>query len=153
MSISLIRGKVKNFSANSMRYEASGRPGEMFKNRRAMQHFGFVSSVPEGADALILKQGENVWLIASDDSRYRIDVGDGETAIYNESGDCVHLMKNRIEVNAAGVGSRVIVNAQSVELGGETMDPTDGVVTGKCSCVYGVPHPVVSPIVKAKFAP
>lgn len=50
--------------------------------------------------------------------------------------------------------ARVIVNGMSVELGGETIDPTDGVVTGKCACMaYGMPHSIVSPIVKAKFTP
>lgn len=54
----------------------------------------------------------------------------------------------------AKVVSKVVANAISVELGGATVDPTDGVVTGKCSCcVYGNPHTVVSPIVKAKFTP
>jgi len=51
-------------------------------------------------------------------------------------------------------GSHCITNAASVELGGETSDPTDGVVTGKCACMaFGSPHAIVSPVVKAKFTP
>ena len=63
-------------------------------------------------------------------------------------GQSINIKKNNsIEINA---NVNVIVNALSVELGGPTVDPTDGCVTGKCSCAaYGVPHPMVSPKVKA----
>jgi len=38
-----------------------------------------------------------------------------------------------------------------VELGGEGLLPTAGVVTGECNCAYtGAPHPVFSAVVRAK---
>jgi len=153
--ITLIRGIISKFTATvgkPLRFSATGRSGESFDDRTAHQQFGFASGLPVGSEAILLKAGQNVYLIASDNSQYRIAIEDGETAIYNKNGDHVILKSNQIEVNAPSALSRVIVNAASVELGGETMDPTDGCVTGKCACAaYGVPHPVVSPKVKAKM--
>ena len=156
--ISFIRGIITNFTSRAGKlatFSASGRTGESFTDRVAMQQFGFASSLPKGSEAVLLKTGQNVYLIASDNRKFRIALQQGETAIYNNQGDSIHLKKNHtIEVNATGPTSKVIVNSMSVELGGPTVDPTDGVVTGKCPCcVYGNPHTVVSPIVKAKFAP
>lgn len=156
--ITFIRGCILNFASRAGKlatFSASGRTGESFTDRVAMQQFGFASSLPKGSEALMLKTGQNVYLIASDNRKFRIALQQGETAIYNDQGDSILLKTpHTIEVNATGPTSKVIVNSMSVELGGATVDPTDGVVTGKCSCcVYGNPHTVVSPIVKATFTP
>lgn len=159
--ITLIRGIIQKFTSTpgkSQKFNATGRPDESFTDRTAFSQYGFASSLPEGAEAILLKTGQNVFLIASDDRRYRIALEEGEVGIYSMFGDNIVLKKdNTIEVNANRVvvnaSLRAIVNAPSVELGDETIDPTDGCVTGKCACAaYGVPHPVVSAKVKATMA-
>jgi phage gp45-like len=152
--ISLIRGIVTSFTSKKgkiARFSANGRIGETFSDREAFQHFGFASALPKGTEAILLKNGQNVYLIGSDNRKYRLSLGNGETAIYNEIGDSVHLKNNHeIEINATGTGSKVIVNASSVFLGGEAL--ADGVVTGSCNCAYtGGPHPVKSFKVKAQL--
>lgn len=141
--ISLIIGLITKFKSTAGKpqtFSASGRSRESFDDRAAFQQFGFASGLPEGTEAILLKQGQNVYLIASDNSQYRIAIEEGESAIYNQWGDCVVLKRGRI----------IAKSSMSVELGGETVDPTDGCVTGKCACAaYGVPHPVVSAKVKA----
>ena len=155
--ITLIRGIITSFAVKAGKlamFSASGRTGETFTDRVAFQHFGFASGLPKGTEAILLKTGQNVYLVASDSRKYRLSIEAGECQIYNENGDNIHLKKDHtIEVNAVGLTSKVVVNAGSVELGGPTKDPTDGVVTGKCNCVYGAPHPVISSVVKAKFLP
>lgn len=144
--ITLIRGIITKFSSKTGKtqsFSATGRSRESFEDRTAIQQFGFVSGLPEGTEAILLKQGQNVYLIASDNSKYRIAIEEGESAIYNQWGDCVVLGQGRI----------IAKSSMSVELGDETIDPTDGCVTGKCACAaYGVPHPVVSAKVKATMA-
>jgi phage gp45-like len=154
--ISIIRGIITRFTntANrSQKFDATGRSDESFTDREAFGSYGLAASLPPGADAVLLKSGQNVYLIASDDRRYRIAINEGEVALYTMFGDSIELKNDHsITINATGVGSRVIVNADSVELGGSTADPTDGCVTGKCSCAaYPVPHSIVSQKVKAKF--
>jgi phage gp45-like len=153
--ISLIRSIISKFSSPAgkiARFSASGRTGETFTDREALQQFGFASGVPKGAEAILLKSGWNIYMIASDDRQYRPSVGDGEVCIYSKYGDTITIKKDHeIEIKAGPAG-KVIVNANSVQLGGSTIDPTDGVVTGKCTCAYtGAAHPIVSQTVKAKI--
>lgn len=158
--ITLIRGIIQKFTSTpgkSQKFNATGRPDESFTDRTAFGQYGFASSLPEGAEAILLKTGQNVFLIASDDRRYRIALEEGEVGIYSMFGDNIVLKKdNTIEVNSTRVvvnaSLRAIVKTPSVELGDETMDPTDGVVTIKCQCTYsGGVHPVGSAKVKAKM--
>lgn len=151
--ISIIRGKILSFLSNAgriSRFTASGRSGEKFIDREAFQNFGFTSGIPEGADAIIVKTGQNIYLIASDDRRYRIAVENGETAIYNQDGDNIILKRNHtIEINA-GLTGTVIVNAGSVYLGGQQLATIGGgVVTANCACITGGIHPIGSQSVKA----
>ena len=89
---------------------------------------------------MAIVQGCMSMLIADDDRRYRIDLADGEVALYTDEGDYIHLKRDG--VIAVKAGSRV-------EIDGGTGSPV-GVVTGACVCVFtGQPHPDVSTNVKA----
>lgn len=79
--------------------------------------------------------------LPSSDSDLEIQYGD----------QYINIKKDKsIEIKAT---LRVIIDSPSVELGGKTIDPTDGVVTSKCSCMLfsSVPHAVSSMTVKAKL--
>lgn len=119
------------------------------------QEYGFTSNPSAGAESLAVFLGgsrDHGLIIKCDDRQYRLKLPDsGSVAVYDKAGNTIILnpSSGKITVNA---NFNVVVNALSVELGGETMDPTDGCVTGKCNCAaYGVPHPMVSQKVKAKF--
>jgi len=89
---SVTEGAIKRFAG-------AGRPGETFADREYLQHYGFTSRPLSGAEGILLKQGNNIILIASDDRRYRIVLEDGEVALYTDEGDHIHMKRgNLVEV-------------------------------------------------------
>jgi phage gp45-like len=104
---SVIEGNIKYFAG-------SGRVGETFANREYMQHYGFTSRPLKDGEGLVLKQGDKVFLIASDDRRYRISLAEGEVALYTDEGDKVHLKRGGvIEIEA---GTKITGKAPMIEL-------------------------------------
>jgi phage gp45-like len=143
--ISLIRGIITKFTAGKNKvpkFSATGRSGETFTDREAFQQFGFASGLPKGTEAILIKTGQNVYLIASENRKFRLDVQEGEVGIYNEDGDNIHLKKGHtIEVNATGMQSEVIINAGKIYLGDKLMATAGGgVVTMNCACITGGKH-------------
>lgn len=113
--------------------------------------FGFISNPPDGSEAVVIfANGDRSkgLIIATESSRYRLKLSQkGSSALYNQNGDCIKLLKDEIRM----IVKDLIAESSNIQLGGPTIDPTDGVVTGKCICAYtGAPHPDVSSIVKAK---
>lgn len=86
---SVVEGTIKRFSAK-------GRDGESFSNREIFQHYGFTSSPLSGAEAIILREGNHIIMIASDDRRYRLAIEEGEVAIYTHEGDHIHFKAGRV---------------------------------------------------------
>lgn len=163
----MIRAIINTFSGAAgklARFTASGRPGETIHDREAMQHYGFQSRPKTGAEGVLISQGNHFILIADDDRRYRLEIEEGEVALYTDEGDKIHLMRGRkieieagsepvpgeITIKANGVGN-VTVIADSVKLGKSALlNVASGVVTQQCVCaITGAPHPVVSQTVKA----
>lgn len=67
--------------------------GELF------QHYGFTSAPLAGAEFIALPVGGNskhTVVVASEDGRYRIQLKDGEVALYTDEGDYVHLKRGRL---------------------------------------------------------
>jgi phage gp45-like len=90
--ISVWEGFIKLFSA-------TGRTDESFDQREYFQHYGFTSRPQTGAEIIIIREGNHIIAVASDDRRYRLAVENGEVAIYTDEGDKVHLKRgNNIEV-------------------------------------------------------
>jgi len=103
--------KINDAKEDIKRFFAIGRVNEEFNNREFWQHYGFTSVPKEGANALILTQGNRIYMIASDDIRYRIQLQEGEVALYTDEGDNIVLKRgNIIEINAK---NKVVVNASS----------------------------------------
>lgn len=90
---SIIEGAIKRFTA-------SGRPGEIITNREYMDHYGITSSPLPGAEGVVIQQGNQYIMIATDDRRYRIPLVNGEVALYTDEGDFIHFQRGRqITVN------------------------------------------------------
>lgn len=149
MSVSLVRGSLTGFSER--RFSASGRAGETFSNRRSIQHFGLVSSPLPGAEGLIVKQGENVWLIGTSDSRYEIPVNAGDTAIYNSSGSFVKLEAGNAEMKA----QKVFIGNATIELLDQIVQLIGALINSVVPTVSGPQKlsevAVNFPIIKAKL--
>jgi len=86
--IKVIEGFIKLFSA-------TGRLGESFEQREYFQHYGFTSRPLAGAEIIIIREGNHILAIASDDRRYRLALEEGEMAIYTDEGDKIHLKRDR----------------------------------------------------------
>lgn len=173
--ISLIKVIINTFTSKagkSQKWSGTGRIGEPFEDCESLQQYGLASHPPSGSEGISLKAGNTVYLIASDNRRYRIDTKPGEVAIYTDEGDSIHLkrgheievnakgessakisinakgLNGNVEINAEGIDGKCVVNAANVYLGSEML--ADGVVTGMCSCsITGAPHPIKSLHVKA----
>ena len=88
------------------RVDAEALADEQLQDVELMQHFGFTSAPPPGAQLIVLPLGGRTSaavVIASEHGSYRLQLGaQGEAAIYNQWGDQVHLKADRsIEVIAA----------------------------------------------------
>lgn len=123
---------------------------ELLEGVERIQQFGFTSVPPENSEAVILFVGGNRshgLVIATESARYRLKhLPTGAVALYNQNGDYIKLVKDKIEVNA----KEVTIKADVIQLGNESLNLEEGVVTGKSICAFtGVPHSHVSQKVKA----
>lgn len=73
-------------------------------NIERIQEFGFTSTPVDGSEAVVLfSSGDKAHgiIIATDSSKYRIKLEEkGAVALYNSNGDCIKLLKDKIEVIA-----------------------------------------------------
>lgn len=153
------------------RFSGSGRPDETFEDREYFQHYGFTSRPLSGAEGILIKEGNTIILIASDDRRYRLKVEDGEVALYTDEGDNIHLKRNKeihittggnlvidatneVTINTADAnvncsGTATVTADGGVQIDGGSGSPV-GVVQGGCICHFtGSAHGDVSTNVKA----
>ena len=105
---SVVEGVIKRFTA-------SGRADETISNREYLQHYGYTSRPLPGAELIILREGNNIIAVASDDRRYRISLENGEVALYTDEGDKIHLKRGRI-IEITG-GEKVVVSTKVAEIG------------------------------------
>ena len=104
---SVVEGVIKRFTA-------SGRADETISNREYLQHYGYTSRPLPGAELIILREGNNIIAVASDDRRYRISLENGEVALYTDEGDKIHLKRGRI-IEITG-GEKVVVSTKVAEI-------------------------------------
>jgi phage gp45-like len=98
------------------RFDADGISKGEFLDREMFQQYGF-SSGKSGMEGIVLGIGNVFYLIGSDDRRYRIAREDGETVIYTDEGDKIHLKRNRT-IEIVG-GTKVIVTSPELEVSGD----------------------------------
>jgi phage baseplate assembly protein V len=92
---------------------------QVYDNLERVQPFGLASNPVEGAQAIVLALAGNrdhAVIIQVDDSRYRVQVTNGNVALYNKNGMCIYLKDDEILLSK-GLGN--------------TLVPLDGVITGQ----------------------
>ena len=145
----MIRAHVKSVIEDAIkRFCASGRPNEEFSSREYFQHYGFTSRPLADAEMIVIREGNHITAVASDDRRYRIAIENGEVAIYSDEGDHIRLKRgNEIYVRT---GNKVFVDAENLIDLQTGVGATRGVVQGDCICHFtGLPHGDLSTSVKA----
>lgn len=98
---SVVEGAIK-------RLDARARLDEAVADREYFQHYGYTSRPLPGAEGILVREGGVVYMVASDDRRYRVAIEAGEVCIYTDEGDKIHCHRNRI-IEIVG-GAQVIVN-------------------------------------------
>jgi len=100
--MNIIRVIISKITDGTLRlFSAAGRTGETFSNREILQHYGFASSPKAGASGIVIVKDNQVFLVASDDSRYRVALENGEVALYTDEGDRFHFKRGRkVEIKA-----------------------------------------------------
>lgn len=103
-----LRGRLRGIDLASriQRIDGEGLSGENLPGMELMQHFGFTSAPPADSQIVIIPLGGRTSasvVVATEHGAFRFKLDNkGETAIYNQWGDFVHLRKDRtIHVEAA----------------------------------------------------
>lgn len=81
------------------RANAEGLAGEKLQEMELLQHFGFTSAPPDGSQLILIPLGGRSSasvVVATEHGalRFKLD-NQGESAVYNEWGDYIHLRKDR----------------------------------------------------------
>ncbi len=141
---SVVEGKIKLFSA-------LGRIGEIFSNREYFQHYGFTSRPLSGAEIILIREGNHIIAVASDDRRYRIALEAGEVALYTDEGDKIHLKRDKtIEIVSgnklvATVENEVDITTKVAKVtASESADITSPEVTVTASTSCTITSPAVT---------
>ncbi len=123
----MIRGIIKSvYEGTIKRFTASGRSDETITDREYFQHYGFTSRPLEGAEAIIIKEGNHFLMIASDDRRYRIGLQAGEVCLYTDEGDSIRFKRGKeIHINTGNkltidATNEVIVNTKTATVNATT---------------------------------
>jgi len=116
--MNIIRVVITGITEGAARlFAAVGRPGETFADRELLQHYGFASSPKDGASGLVLVKDNQVFLVSSDDSRYRVALERGEVCLYTDEGDKFHFKRGRKVEMSAGVA--VTITSPQVVINGD----------------------------------
>lgn len=114
------RGKLGlvDSSLDVQRVQVQGLAGEMLQDVELIQQFGFTSYPPADADVVVIPLGGNTShgvVLATEHGSYRLkSLGEGEVAVYDQSGSSIVLKKGKlIEINCDNL---VINAAQKVQI-------------------------------------
>jgi phage baseplate assembly protein V len=122
----LIRVKISEVVEGVIkRWSGIGRHNETFDSREFFQQYGFSSIPPDNSEGLALKDGNRVFLFASDNRTYRIALQKGETIVFTDEGDRIHFKRgkeiliqtgNKLTVEAS---AEVKITAPTVTIDGD----------------------------------
>jgi phage gp45-like len=112
MIVSMLRGKLLGIFNGTTRIDAQG---DTIDGIPLLSHFGFISRPKKGAEVVVMRSGQRRVIIADGDSRYTVELKDGETAIFDDSGNTVHLMgTDGMKLTSR---KKVIIDAPDIEIG------------------------------------
>jgi phage baseplate assembly protein V len=87
--------------------QLDGLNGEQLQDAELMQHYGLTSHPPPGTECVVLPLGGRTShgiIIATEHGTFRLkNLAPGETAIYDDQGQSVHLTRGGIVINGAGL--------------------------------------------------
>ena len=106
--------------ANGTRFlQVQTEGGLVLDDVQHIEPFGFTSHPENNAETVILAfkgNGSHTVAIVVDDTRYKLEVAEGEVAIFNRHGDKVHIKDSGdIEIKAA---SKVLIDTPEAEFSG-----------------------------------
>jgi phage gp45-like len=123
------------------RFDSTGRTDETFANREFFQQYGMTSFPKAGAEGLVIKKGNVIFLVASDDRRYRVSLAEGEVALYTDEGDKIHLKRGEIDITSI---AKVVVTAPEIMVNASTSAKvTSPVIEANASTSAKVTSPIV----------
>jgi len=99
------RGVVKSVddSKGLQALQISGLSGELLDAIQRLQQYGFTCHPHPGADTINLSVGasrSHTVVIAVDDRRYRLQLAEGEVAMYDDQGQAIKLLRSGIVIEA-----------------------------------------------------
>lgn len=113
----MIRGIIIAVKNGAVRlFSADARSAGEFEDREFFQHYGFASRPKQGAEVIIIREGNHFVSIADGDRRYNIELEDGEVAIHDDLGQRVHLTRDGIVAESP---KRITADAPEINLGGD----------------------------------
>jgi phage gp45-like len=124
--VSMVRGKTKNITAgvsSLMTAGISARPDETMDTVRVMQQYGLQSAPRVDTDVLALRQGNDITIVCSDDTRYRLALDKGDAVLYSKTDNYIKMKSDGgIEIHANGgieihASDPVVVYANALKLG------------------------------------
>jgi phage gp45-like len=134
---------------------AKGRAGERIWDRPIMQHFGFMSNPLPGSACLVLKEGGNFYVIASDKLSARFVLEEGEVCLYTSETNCIRIKQsgeivvksNSVTVDAAevklsnGESLKKLVTEDIIETLNKHIHAVSGAVTGPAESALAIVSP------------
>jgi len=123
--VRMIFSSVTDAASALKKAAGSARAEESLENRSFVQHYGFSSSPKAGAVGIALASGQDVVIIADDDTSCRVAVESGEVCLYTDEGDMIHFKRGKEIVVVAG--TKVNVTAPDVFITGNLT--VSGVIT------------------------
>lgn len=112
----VIRGLIDSVVEGSIkRLSGRGISGETLTNREFLQQYGLTSLPLEDGEYIAIKDGGNIFIVASDDRRYRVALEEGEVALYDHQGQKVHLKKEGA-VDIVSTGTMTLTAATKIRM-------------------------------------
>lgn len=117
--------------------QADALAGETAQAVELFQHFGFSSAPPAGTQLIVLPLGGRTAhsvVIATEHGAYRLDVQSGESCLYSQWGDKVHMRQERIDVETKVLhlkaSEQVVFETPSLTMSGPGGGAAAAVFTG-----------------------
>jgi phage baseplate assembly protein V len=122
-------------------------------NVERLQPYGLTSHPDDDSEALVLSldaQRDNAIIIVTDSGKHRVKgLKKGEVCVYSQHGQSITL---KVDGSIDIIGAKQVnIDSSIISLGGNSLLPNSGVVTGESLCAFtGTPHADFSMKVRAK---